>query len=442
MALVSYASIADSLGDLLFYAAGVEWDTFGVKVWNRNHLLMQNGDSIGGHPNRGQCCLIIPNPSSSNLYYLFTIQYKTNSSSNIFYSLIDMSMNGGLGAVTQKNILIFNDSLTEHFSAVKHANGRDWWLVLRRYVDNKYYKLLVSSNGINGPYTQNIGYSPPIYYGEMEFSKQGNKMVIVSPYGYIDLYDFDRCTGNLSNYVDLGEHISTDPNYQYYGCAFSPNETKLYVSTSPININMIKHVVQYDLISANIMASKQIIYTYADTMNFVFGQMQLAPDGKIYISKSYGYGSNTNNVYDQNLDYITDPNASGAACNYCSNCFSLQGHGLSKLGLPNNPNYNLRNLIGSPCDTLDVGIEENYFANNNYSIYPNPFHDKATLSLSEYCSSCTLEIYDALGQKVTSKNFSGWQTEINRSTMKSGIYFFSVSDRERTIFTGKLIVEK
>ena len=63
------ASISDNNGNLLFY-------TDGVKVWNKNHLVMQNGGSIGNPNsllpfNNKQPCVIVPHPGNSNQYYIF-----------------------------------------------------------------------------------------------------------------------------------------------------------------------------------------------------------------------------------------------------------------------------------------------------------------------------------------------------------------------------------
>ena len=71
------------------------------------------------------------------------------------------------------------------------------------------------------------------------------------------------------------------------------------------------------------------------------GMASVPIDGKIYVAKGDAYGPYSNTIYDQNLDYISYPDSLGSACGYCSNCFSLQGHGLSEMGLPNMPNYNL-----------------------------------------------------------------------------------------------------
>ncbi|MBK9423418.1 MAG: hypothetical protein IPN54_04670 [Bacteroidetes bacterium] len=47
------------------------------------------------------------------------------------YSIIDMKGDGGLGSVTQKNVQLLNFLMVDCILAIKHGNGRDWWLMVR-----------------------------------------------------------------------------------------------------------------------------------------------------------------------------------------------------------------------------------------------------------------------------------------------------------------------
>ena len=52
---------------------------------------------------------------------------------NLLYSEIDASGDNGNGAVISKNKAVFSDSilLGQFVTAVRHANGRDWWEIGR-----------------------------------------------------------------------------------------------------------------------------------------------------------------------------------------------------------------------------------------------------------------------------------------------------------------------
>lgn len=90
----SCVSMSDSAGNLLFYVANIT-SYWGGNVYNSNHQIMQNGDSI--------VCLgwyhefvTIPYPGNSSMYYLFSIEGTSTLLKGLWYSVIDMSLNGGL----------------------------------------------------------------------------------------------------------------------------------------------------------------------------------------------------------------------------------------------------------------------------------------------------------------------------------------------------------
>lgn len=104
----SSASVSDSTGDLLFYVGSPT--NFGNqqawihKVWNRNHQMMPNGDSLLGQTSVTQGSIIIPDVINPNYYYIFHIGWVIGTGRFLFYSTIDISANGGTGEVIMKNI--------------------------------------------------------------------------------------------------------------------------------------------------------------------------------------------------------------------------------------------------------------------------------------------------------------------------------------------------
>ncbi|HYF67769.1 MAG TPA: hypothetical protein VD884_06525 [Ohtaekwangia sp.] len=100
-------------GELLFYSNG-------EKIWNKNHHVMDNGNDLFGTSSADQCALIVPFPGYPNRFYLFTIKavYDNGIASNMYYSIIDMSVDNGLGGVTTKNKMLVSN-VTENQIAVK-----------------------------------------------------------------------------------------------------------------------------------------------------------------------------------------------------------------------------------------------------------------------------------------------------------------------------------
>ena len=67
-----------------------------------------------------------------------------------------------MGAVVEKNTLLIDN--TENLiplgeiTAVKHANGEDWWVGCSEKLGNKYYFFLLTSDGVAFSHEQEIGH--------------------------------------------------------------------------------------------------------------------------------------------------------------------------------------------------------------------------------------------------------------------------------------------
>jgi gliding motility-associated-like protein len=325
--LTSYegcATLSDKNGTLLAY-------TNGENVWDRSHQVMPNGSSgLGGHNSASQAALLLPAPNNAQQVYLFAIDaIDNNLVGGLHYSVIDLSAHNGLGDVTSTKGVVLptptvGGKITEKLAAVRHANGRDYWIVVHGWQSNAFYSFLLSPSGISTtPVISSIG---SVHQGGGSFFSAGNAIgcLKASPDGrhiasaqrdnLTELFDFDNATGSLSNYVSLG------PWSYNYGVEFSPDNSRLYVS-----LVLDGEVMQFNLLAgsaAAIRASGRVVGTGARS-----GTLQRGPDNKIYLAI-------LNIPY---LDVINNPNALGTACNYQTNAVSLAGR-LSQNGLPNMPN--------------------------------------------------------------------------------------------------------
>nr|MBK9652652.1 WD40 repeat domain-containing protein [Bacteroidota bacterium] len=360
----SCVSIADTNSQVLFSAytrAGIWGKTTLVK--NKQNKLMLNGSNIGGEGWYWEL-IIIPQPDSSEIYYLFSTGVAGSSPFGLYYSIIDMSLDSSRGAVTQKNIQLLPYAANDGLTAVKHGNGRDWWVLFRKnglfagWYDNRFYTYLISPQGVNFVDSQAIGsldYTNTLRY---VFNKDGNKLAMVSLEGIVETFDFDRCTGLLSNHQLIRAKNTAQPWPALWSCAFSPNSQYLYVSTNESDSKLI----QIDLQSPQPWLNCDTIYIDTNII-YAGGALKLAPDNKIYYSCawydgfnfSYPYPDSTFNIYNNNLSVINSPDSPGLACNFSPYSFNLGG-GRTYWGLPNNPDYDLGPIKGSPCDTLSANL--------------------------------------------------------------------------------------
>jgi gliding motility-associated-like protein len=303
------ATISNGAGQLLFY-------TDGITVWDRNHLVMPNGTDLFGHPSSSHAATIVPLPGSATLFYVFTLDAFVGVH-GFCYSIVDMSLNGGNGDVTSKNVQIYTPA-NEKLSIVKHANNSDYWVVTHEWNSNNFVSHLLTSSGLSAtPVISSIGAtisgSTDNVLGQMKISPDGTKLAVCHLYDQVELFNFDVTTGIVSNHIVI---YDTDFNY---GVEFSPNSEVLYITNLRSSPESYK-ILQFDMNATNIPASVQTIY-YSN--NYVFFGIQLGPDGKIYVTQTEKL----------KLAVIHNPNQVGLGCNFQQDAVDLGGK-KCKLGLP------------------------------------------------------------------------------------------------------------
>ncbi len=357
-------SISDYKGILQFY-------TNGCIVRTKKHSTLEGGEFINEGPGNtawlSSCGLngighyrvpqgIFALPFENGIQEVFHIRLKfvpPASSTRcineaLLYSRIDMNANQGLGKVVFKDSVLVEGCL-QTACANRHANGRDWWLLLPDNVNNRFYRFLYTPEGLQGPWTQDIE-NPTIvdtfYYGGWnEFSPNGEHLLINDIQSGTAIYDFDRCTGLLSNL----RHIPAEGEIYGYGyaAAFSPDNRYIYVVRGNF-----KSIEQYDLLATDIGASQTTIAIWDGYFDYLepsgpflptnFWYFQHGPDGKLY---NWAGGSKYMHV----MDF---PNRKGLDCKLHQRAIELpyytNGAGAYY------PNYRLGPIDNSSCDTLGI----------------------------------------------------------------------------------------
>lgn len=424
-------SINDKNGNLLFISNG-------IYVANALDDTMLNGSGINPSAYTyamsphglalPQGNLVIPFPGDSTKYYLFheTIDYlnNINVSLQLYYSIIDMNLDGGLGAVIQKNTILLTDSLIPgRLTACKHANGRDWWIVAHQYNSGLVYKYLVTPQGISSPVSQDLFTSRDISFGQNLFSPYGDKFAYYEPYNDLDIFDFDRCTGDFSNFT----HIDINDSAFAGGAAFSSSGTYLYVSS-------INYIYQFDMLAPNIDSSKVVVGVYDGYQeqglyqNFYLSA--LAPDGKIYIN--CGDGSKYFHV-------INSPDSAGQAYDFVQRGLPLPRW--NAFTIPNYPNYFLGAEGSTVCDSLSTSISDITGPIEAYSVFPNPVRDLLFVNNTAKEGVKEISIISSLGQTeaVQFNSINGNQyLQIDLSGFASGVYYVQMRT-EKNVVSRKIL---
>lgn len=414
----SYQPICNGEGELLFYTNGCE-------LINSKHEFMLNGNGLspgwahqdycpnGGYPSQ-QLCLPFPsNPSKYGVFhpashdldaYLYTLYLTT----------VDVKENGGLGTVIEKNKIVLQDTLDTPLCAVKHGNGRDWWITVSGYTA---YAALMSPQGIE----KVVHAESPSFQGGI------NGQACFSPDGgvychhtgrRINLYNFDRCTGMFE--ARASWDMPTDSvSSTMGGIAVSPNSRLLYVTTGAA-------VHQFDLEAANIAASDSVVYrayTPGEPIRTTFYQLQLAPDGKIY---GMPFSQTTR------LHVIRQPDRRGRACEIAPESVELPTK--NWIFLPYFPNYRLEALSPSPCDTLTPPPAA------LLQVSPNPASDQIEVAAGTPADGLHFELFDALGRLVLRQGLGRYYTYISVDWLPSAPYFYHILNEGKRVQGGKLLV--
>lgn len=490
------ASVANSVGQLLFF-------TDGKTVYNRNRTIMPSGAAVVTNDvsSTTQAALIVPFIDDTNKYYLFTISYPFVFSRTYFslsYSIIDMSLDGGLGDVspgTANHVLA--DSVSEKMIVVP-GEGCHFWLIAHRTDNNVFYVYKITADGISGPAEYSVGLmaTPPFttsiygngyHMGGMRCSHDRRMLFLacwqdeVFPKGTGELYDFDPATGVISNCRKLSDA-------SLYGGEFSPDNTKLYVNNLDVS-----SIQQYDLSSPN-LADIIASCTTITGGNAASTGLRLGPDGKIY----------TGRMGNTSMGRIDYPNVLGTGCHYVSNAvdispkhmimglpnlvWKLQGVGSTISGptevcvgdtiqlsntspsgvwvsnnssiaatiftgqvigvsagtvtisysVPEGECFSITTITVKDCETsvgkINAGISTN--------IYPVPAESELVVDLDHYAPGLLLTMVDAAGREVYTSLLSQKKSVISIGSLSPGIYTCIVSGTAGAVPFRKLIVKQ
>jgi hypothetical protein len=396
------SSIADKTGQLLFY-------TDGLTVWNKEHNAMPNGTGLFGHYSSSQSALIVRQPGSETRFFIFTTD-GYGGPKGLSYSVVDLSLEGGLGDVSLTKNIPIKGSVCEKLTAVKHLNERDYWIVVREFNSTNYHSYLLTDEGLGelstvsavGEYLSSSTFKT---LGCMTASLDGTRLAsAIWDADLVEVFDFNRLTGKLSNRLALNNFYLGQP----YGVAFSPSGRVLYVSEANNESN--SNVYQYNLaleVAEEINATRDTISKVAPKS----GALQLGPDMKIYQAK-------LESTY---LAVIHNPEEIGEECNYVSNGVYLGGK-TSRLGLPN-----LYNIMFDAETASIKDVEQAVFL----TVYPNPANGEIKIQLPESATYISMEIINNNGQQVTlpSVELDGQMISINYE-WPTGVYWLRIITNE------------
>ncbi|PYP92662.1 MAG: hypothetical protein DMG65_03140, partial [Candidatus Angelobacter sp. Gp1-AA117] len=281
------SSISDSSGNLLFY-------TDGITVWGKNGHIMPGGTGLNGHFSSTNSGVIVR--CSCNKYFIFTADAAENHyAKGLQYSVVDMT--SGSGNVVSKNTVLLQPA-AEKVTAYINGPG-SFWVVAHGFGNNQFYAWHVTPD-INcdlsrvKPVTSAVGtvYSGGSFgfgfgQGQMKFSQDGTMLAEAgldySGLSFIELFSFNATTGAIT-----AKFRDTSKTNMFYGVEFAPNNQYLYIGITSGSNKLYRYSTDATITTnLNFTSSKTLINDFAVANSFQVGQLQLGPDGKIYIARNH-----------------------------------------------------------------------------------------------------------------------------------------------------------
>ena len=296
---------------------------------------------------RFNAALILPIPGGldtqySILYHNAELEVETSFQfTKILEARIRLENTGFPTVVYQDSVIApYHKFYHPAISATRHANGRDWWVIVFERSSDKYYRYLLDPNGVEYKGLDSVSQTIRSGLAYQNFSPSGNLYIrldgITFDEGqYVSIFSFDRCEGKMNFLTQLHTSAGT-----FAGAVVSPSEQFLYIDNKDT-------LWQFDLFASDIQASQILIdtnrgFTWPGWIREGFGPLVNAPDGRIYMISSNG-GSHSLSVIDR-------PDEPGIECKFLQNEIILPT--FTSRSPPNVANFRLGPIDGSACDSL------------------------------------------------------------------------------------------
>jgi hypothetical protein len=406
----------------------------------------------------------LPFRGKNKIAYVFV---DIDNGSCINFMMLSDSLRNGMGGVIDSAVRVLSrDSIAPGgggagLACVRHANGRDWWVVGHEFLSDTFVTALFTPDTAYIAHKQRIGtfqgISGTSFTGggagnAMRFNTSGNQLVRGNGEGLVELYSFDRCLGIISNPITLNPSNPIPNTIGLYDIAFSPNNRFIYApyfGYYPSQALWAK-LYQFDLLETDTSMVKVEVVNCHNSNGHALGfflDIVNGPDNKIYVKTTSGGTACRDSFH---LSVIQDPDIKAPGCNFQFNGLFMDSMKVHVPGLPHHPDYTIGPIDGSPCDTL--GLDEYppivYSANGLQSepvfvVYPNPAKDYLMISGKELESVQKVRLYSVQGRLLVSSEpewLSGSQQILRIQGLNPGIYFLEL-DYGRGVYRQKVWVE-
>jgi hypothetical protein len=248
-------------------------------MYDVNNTLMPGSVGMFANPSSAEIN-ICPIPGDPDRYYVI---YNAETCTGLFYSIVDMTLNGGLGDVTDLNTPITTTgNYAEGMEIVRIPCSADSLWYLAYNCNEGLERFAVTSAGFGTPTLLQSYIAPSGYDGRSELDYHNGHVGMAFAWTNATFVgDFDPTTGNLSNFDEVVMPYPSSGGDGQYGMEFSPNGQYAYTSRWYYQGTPNFFVID--------MATHTVIDQYTegpDAGGFFtsLGEIELGPDSNLYMS--------------------------------------------------------------------------------------------------------------------------------------------------------------
>lgn len=314
-----YAVYSNKNGELKLYSDG-------RTAWNSQHQVIKypliKNTNVSTPLN---CNFALPMPDNSRYIYIFTMKQLNFNPDELYYSLVDLMGNNGQGSVLISGQKLTNIGLSKGIGVANHSNGRDFWVVVKKYMSREFMSFRIKPGGQMDTVLSMAGNNPVntqlTNYGFMKISPNGRWLADISntDTDTVQILSFDASSGVVSD-----SNMVLLPKYKPYwtvgyiiNVAFSPDSRRIY----SFDYSDSTYVHQFDLTATNqqnFSNSRKTIKTFYGTMG-TSSILEPLIDNKIY---NPGSTSNSGTFFNT----IENPNLSGSNCNWMDSSYIVNSN--------------------------------------------------------------------------------------------------------------------
>lgn len=312
-------------GELLFYTNGKE-------VRDGNHQIVPS--KLAELSSNASNLVILENPFIDGEYFLVVMAYGAifPSSPVLQYYTVNVSPTG---VTMSQEPVLFARAYFFGLTAVRNCTNEGYWLITYNLATNQFMTFSVGATVEQAPVFSDA--STTIGRVGSIMSNNTGEKVAISEYdadlnqAAVYTFNMDKECGKLT----LDQELNF-PNGEYaYGLSFSNNNKYLYATYS---------VGQSDLVQFDLATGAPTLIAHS-TSNY--NQMQMGPDGRIYIATHEG------GIPGPRIDAINDPDQAGASCLYEKGKLTLTGRNTSNFHFPNF----IQDYTNETCDRVKPRFE-------------------------------------------------------------------------------------